>query len=75
MLRPTRLLAFAGLVLIGLLYWKPLHTYEHTRDALLQPARGRGQPASQAEQRQLKQRLASVGTATSSFARRGSSGS
>jgi hypothetical protein len=29
MFRRTRLLAFGGLVLIALLYWKPLRTYEH----------------------------------------------
>jgi hypothetical protein len=34
MLRRTRLLALAGLVLIALLYWKPLRTYQHTRTVL-----------------------------------------
>src|SRR5581483_2643490 len=34
MLRRTRLLALGGLVLIALLYWKPLRTYEHTRSVL-----------------------------------------
>jgi cell division protein FtsB len=60
MLRRSRLLALAGLVLIGLLYWKPLHTYAYTR-ALL---RGREAQVSrlQAEQRQLKERIATVGT-------------
>ena len=33
-LRPTRLLALGGLVVAGLLYWKPLHAYLHTRDVL-----------------------------------------
>ena len=60
MLRPTRLLALGGLVLIALLYWKPLRTYEHTHAVL----NGREADVShlQQEQRALEQRLASVGT-------------
>ncbi len=60
MLRPARLLALGGLILIGLLYWKPVHSYEHTsaqlanRDAQVSRLR--------AEQRQLKLRLATVGS-------------
>ena len=50
MLRPTRLLALGGLVLVGVLYWKPIHTYEHTQ-ATLQNRAGRGRAGSQAEQR------------------------
>ena len=34
MFRPTRLLAFGGLLLIAVLYWKPLHTYMHTKGEL-----------------------------------------
>ena len=30
-LRPSRLLALAGLALVGLLYWKPVHSYVETR--------------------------------------------
>jgi len=33
-LRPTRLLALGAIVVAGLLYWKPLHSYFHTRDVL-----------------------------------------
>ena len=33
-LRPTRLLALGAIVRAGLLYWKPLHTYMHTREEL-----------------------------------------
>jgi cell division protein FtsB len=33
-LRPTRLLALGAIVVAGLLYWKPLHSYMHTRDVL-----------------------------------------
>ncbi|HEY4347227.1 MAG TPA: septum formation initiator family protein [Gaiellaceae bacterium] len=59
MLRRSRLFAIGGLVLIGLLYWKPLHSYTHTRAVL----RNREVQVNhlQAEQRQLKLRLASVG--------------
>jgi cell division protein FtsB len=60
MLRPTRLLALGGLVLIALLYWKPLQTYEHTR-ALLN-SRQSDVAQLRAEQQQLQQRLATVGT-------------
>jgi cell division protein FtsB len=33
-LRPTRLLALGAIVVAGVLYWKPLHSYVHTRDVL-----------------------------------------
>jgi len=33
-LRPTRLLAICGIVLVAFLYWKPLHTYLHTKGEL-----------------------------------------
>jgi cell division protein FtsB len=33
-LRPTRLLAIAGLTLVAFLYWKPAHTYLHTKKEL-----------------------------------------
>jgi cell division protein FtsB len=33
-LRPTRLLAIAGLTLVAFLYWKPAHTYVHTKRVL-----------------------------------------
>jgi cell division protein FtsB len=33
-LRPTRLLAIAGLTLVAFLYWKPAHTYMHTKQEL-----------------------------------------
>jgi cell division protein FtsB len=60
MLRPTRLLAIGGLALLGLLYWKPLHTYAHTKQEL---AQRRAQVASLvAQKRQLTAQVASVGT-------------
>jgi cell division protein FtsB len=56
--RPTRLLAFGGLVLIAVLYWKPLHTYMHTKAQL---ERRQAQVASlQKQQVQLNQRIASI---------------
>ena len=59
-LRPTRVLAVGGLILVCILYWKPIHTYEHTKTIL----RNRQAEVSrlQAEQRQLKERIATVGT-------------
>ncbi|HUY72645.1 MAG TPA: septum formation initiator family protein [Gaiellaceae bacterium] len=60
MLRLSRLLALAGLVLIGLLYWKPLHTYTHTRAVLA--SREAQVNRLEAQQRQLKERISTVGT-------------
>jgi cell division protein FtsB len=59
-LRPTRLLALGALALVAVLYWKPIHSYEHTRTVL----RNREAQVSRlaAEQRQLKARIATVGT-------------
>ncbi|HWB22346.1 MAG TPA: septum formation initiator family protein [Gaiellaceae bacterium] len=58
MLRPTRLLALGGLVLIAVLYWKPLHTYMHTKQQL---QHRQAQVASLKEQKvQLQQRMASI---------------
>lgn len=33
-LRPTRLLAIAGLTLVAFLYWNPTHTYLHAKREL-----------------------------------------
>ncbi len=33
-LKPTRLLALAGILLVCFLYWKPLHTYMSTKHEL-----------------------------------------
>ena len=60
MFRRSRLLALAGLVLIGLLYWKPLHTYAYTRAVL--HSREAQVSRLEAEQRQLKERIATVGS-------------
>ena len=59
LLRPTRLLALGGLVLVGLFYWKPLHSYLHTREVL---NRREAEVAKLQEQkRRLEQRIATVG--------------
>jgi cell division protein FtsB len=60
MLRPTRLLALGGLVVIALFYWKPLRTYEHTRAVL--DRRQADVSRLEQQQRTLQKRLASVGT-------------
>lgn len=54
------MLAVGGLILVCILYWKPIHSYEHTKAIL----RNRQAEVSrlQAEQRQLKERIATVGT-------------
>jgi len=59
-LRPTRLLAIGGLILVCVLYWKPIHSYERTQAVL----RSDEAQVSRllAEQRQLKARIAAVGT-------------
>ena len=59
-LRPTRLLAIGGLVLVAFLYWKPAHTYFATkhelrvRDAQVQQLRD--------EKTQLEKHIAQAGT-------------
>jgi cell division protein FtsB len=58
MLRPTRLLALGGLVLIALFYWKPLRTYEHTRGVF--DRRQADVSRLQQQQRTLEKQLATV---------------
>ena len=59
-LRPTRLLALAGLVLVAFLYWKPAGTYLHTKRQLnVRQAEVR---SLQTEKAQLERRLAQAGT-------------
>jgi cell division protein FtsB len=60
MLRPTRLLALGGIVVLGLLYWKPLHTYLSTKQEL---HRRQAEVSSLATQRrQLERQIAAVGS-------------
>src|SRR3954452_17908074 len=59
-LRPTRLLALGGIVLISFLYWKPLHTYMRTKHEL--QTRQAEVHTLQAEQARLQKRIAAVGS-------------
>ena len=63
MLRPTRLLAVGGLVLVCFLYWKPLHTYLRTKDELRR--REAEVAVLRAQKRQLEHRIATVGSSDS----------
>jgi cell division protein FtsB len=59
-LRPTRLLALGAIVVAGILYWKPLHSYMHTRDVL---NRRQAEVAKlQKQQEQLQGRIERAGT-------------
>jgi len=59
-LKPTRLLALGALALLAYFYWKPLHTYVHTKHELrASQAQVR---ALHAEQTKLQQRISQVGT-------------
>ena len=58
-LRPTRLLAIAGLTLVAFLYWKPAHTYLHTKKEL--QVRNAEVATLRDQKARLEQRLAQVG--------------
>ena len=56
MLRPTRLLALAGIALVGFLYWKPIKSYLQTKQEL---QRQQAQVADlRAQKRRLELRIA-----------------
>jgi cell division protein FtsB len=59
-LKPTRLLALGGIVLIAFLYWKPLHAYLRTKHELKD--RTAEVRSLQREQSQLQKRIAAVGS-------------
>jgi cell division protein FtsB len=59
-LRPTRLLAIGGIVLVAFLYWKPLHAYVQTKHEL-QTQRADVQ-ALRAEKARLQKRIAEATT-------------
>jgi cell division protein FtsB len=60
MFRPTRVLALGGVVVLALLYWKPLHSFLQTKHELEQRrAQVRGLVA---ERRRLQQQIAAVGS-------------
>jgi cell division protein FtsB len=59
-LRPTRLLAIGAVALVAFLYWKPLHSYAHTKREV---AVRRAQVADlQAERSKLQKKIALAGT-------------
>ena len=58
--RPTRLLALGGLLLVTFLYWKPAGTYLHTKQQL--DVRQAEVRSLRAEKSQLENRLALSGT-------------
>ncbi len=60
LLRPTRLLAVAGLTLVAFLYWKPAHTYLHTKQQL--QARNAEVASLRDEQTRLQKRIAQSAT-------------
>ena len=59
-LKPTRLLAIAGIVLVAFLYWKPTHTYFRTKHEV--DARHAELQALRAEKARLEKRIAEAGT-------------
>jgi cell division protein FtsB len=59
-IRPTRLLAIGGIALVAFLYWKPLHTYLHTKNEL--QSRTADVHALQVEKKQLLARIAAADT-------------
>ncbi len=58
--RPTRLLAVAGLTLVAFLYWKPAHTYLHAKQQL--QARNGEVHALRVEKVRLEKRIAQAAT-------------
>ncbi len=59
-LRPTRLLALGGVLLVAFLYWKPAHAYLRTKHTL--DTRQADVRALRAEKTRLEKRLAQAGT-------------
>jgi cell division protein FtsB len=59
-MRPTRLLAIAGLTLVAFLYWKPAHTYLHTKHQL--QARDSQVQTLRAQKVSLEKRIAQTAT-------------
>jgi cell division protein FtsB len=58
--RPTRLLAIGGLLLVAFLYWKPMHTYLSTKHEL--EARSAQLQSLRKEHAKLQQKIALAGT-------------
>jgi cell division protein FtsB len=60
-LRPTRLLAIGAIVLVGFLYWKPLHSYMRTKHEV--QSRNAEVAALRAEKQRLEKKIARANTA------------
>jgi|SRR5581483_2685098 len=61
-LKPTRLVALGGIVLIAFLYWRPLHAYLHTKHEL--QTRQAEVQTLRTEQAKLQKRIAAIGSST-----------
>jgi len=59
-LKPTRLLAIGGILLVAFLYWKPAHAYFRTKHELQD--RQAEVRALRAEKARLEKRIAQAGT-------------
>ena len=59
-LRPTRLLAIAGIALVAFLYWKPAHTYLHAKQQL--QARDAEVQTLRTQKARLEKRIAQTAT-------------
>ena len=59
-LKPTRLLAIGGVLLVAFLYWKPTHTYLRTKHEL--DSRKAHVRVLRAEKARLEKRIAEAGT-------------
>jgi cell division protein FtsB len=59
-LKPTRLLAIGGILLVAFLYWKPTHTYFRTKHEL--DARNAQVHVLREEKARLEKRIAEAGT-------------
>jgi cell division protein FtsB len=59
-LKPTRLVALGGIVLIAFLYWRPLHAYVHTKHEL--QTRQAEVHTLRVEQARLQKRIDAVGS-------------
>jgi cell division protein FtsL len=59
-LKPTRLLAIAGILLVAFLYWKPAHTYFRTKHELQN--RNAQVQLLRAEKARLQKRIAQAGS-------------
>ena len=59
-LRPTRVLALGAAALVAFLYWKPMHSYTHTKAEL--QSRQAQVAALKVEEAKLQRKIALAGT-------------